>query len=127
MDNFAFDVQAEGRESLESLLTVAFANNAPGGDAWGWKELKDGTGIFLVWSETRDAFRFPCRLSAHDCAKLVQKWLEACPKEKRLNDPGDFDGSVGNAFRLYVEDWGHVDGDHYAIVAIQATWAWYGK
>ena len=39
----------------------------------------------------------------------------------------DFDGSLGNGFRIFTQDWGHVLDSSYAIFAVKPIYAWYGK
>ena len=39
----------------------------------------------------------------------------------------DFDGSLGEGFRIFTQDWGHLLSNPYAIFAAKPIYAWYGK
>ena len=39
----------------------------------------------------------------------------------------DIDGSTSKGWRVFVEDWGHVDNHHTAICCISPSYLWHGK
>ena len=42
-------------------------------------------------------------------------------------NPCDSDISVKRGWRIFCEEWGHIDESWQAIVAIKKVWLWYGK
>jgi len=80
--------------------------------------------LVLLWSEMKGSCALPYPMRAKDAISLVQGWLDTA------GEPGpepDIDGSLGRAWRVFTGDWGHVGQYTYAIAAIQACYAMYGK
>lgn len=140
MDNFGLDVLAERRESFDLAMELAFRHNAPGGKSTHWvvaapepstQELHvaDWSGrveivtLVLLWSSATGATPHPYEMSMSQSAEFAWGWLQA---QDYGREP-DHDGSNGRGFRVFVEDWGHVMGIHYAVVGVQPAWAMYGK
>jgi len=141
MDNFVMNCKAEYIEDLRRLLKVAFSVNAPGGKTSGFKEVrllenedgrhvKDEDGILsfvLFWSNSSGADKFPVKMDADSVTETVWAWLENVKDQDRAESCDDLDVWEDEAFRVFTDFWGHVDGDSYAIVAVQPIWAWAGK
>lgn len=90
-------------------------------------------GLILLWHVPRDhgGTRFIAPLGPDALAETITEWLQT--EEARsvpLTDwdrDCDHDGHNGDGWRVYCEDWGHVDHDPYSIVAIKRVHLWYGK
>ena len=146
MDNRTIDVTSEGGEHLAMAIRIAFAN-APGGKATHYRivKLKDKISYYgeptsrhyenlvedpegdptliLLWHEGRNAIALPYPLEVDEAIAFVSGWLK---NVDRGHQP-DHDGDNGHGWRVFTEAWGHVAGEHYAIVGVQPAWAMYGK
>jgi len=141
VDNLTLDILAVGAESLRDALAIAFRHNAAGDHATHWAVLDlpfkgveycgdanpTRKTLVLFWSEPNDKriqdYPFPAQATKEDAIVFVQSWLHGLcwPEEP------DHDGDNEKGFRMFVEDWGHVVENGYAICAIQPAWAMYGK
>jgi hypothetical protein len=137
MDNFHIDVTSEGRENLKRALEIAL-QHAPGNAAIAFRssprtEASKGnrTGeprLILYWHQeavtgpaTPRPFGFKMKLPA--LLAFVEEWLGQQDYGKA---PGH-DGSNGKGWRAFNEAWGRVGDDTYSFLAIEPSWAWYGK
>ena len=120
MDNFRFDMTSEGSETLKAALALF---NPPGRKVTGYSE-EPGKKLVFYWSNTSPrATKLPFPMTLEQAADFAIGWLEHADYGR---EP-DHDGDNGKGWRLYCEDWGHVDHDHYAFAAVQPVWAMYGK
>ncbi len=136
MDNFALDVRARSRESFDHAMAIAF--NGSVGKASHWCE-HPKFGLVFFWNEVpSDTFQgkpispLMTEMDAAQAADLAWIWLQKADRKKfQLKDSDEHyrDGDVDNekAWRVYVEEWGHVGGSNYAVCAILPVWAWLGK
>lgn len=145
MDNFHIDILAEGDETLLEALAIAFRHNAPGGKATHWAGFdmkfkgvewysRDRPGtkrptLVFYWIDPKldDATPFPAPIKPKEAVAMVGVWMEGLKEGNRFPQEPDHDGSNGEGYRIFCEQWGHVNDNHYAIVAVQPTWAMYGK
>lgn len=137
MDNFTLNVRARTKESFEHTMAVAFAAS-PGEKASHWCE-HPKYGLILFWhADEHDKFDnkpivpFPHELDYMTASSFVWDWLSKIDRKKFNLGSWDAhydDGDVWNekAWRVYVEDWGHVGNSPYAVAAILPVWAWLGK
>ena len=116
MDNFHFDMTSQGASTLKTALSLFDQRKVTGYST-------DGAKLVLYWSESPNATALPYPMTQKQAADFALGWLEHADYGR---EP-DHDGSNGKGWRLYCEDWGFVDGDHYAFAAIQPVWAMYGK
>jgi len=136
MDNFALNVRGRSKESFEHAMAIAFAK-APGGKTSHWCKHSD-YGMVLFWNGSEKTFRgepivpFPHELALPEAVEICWSWVESIDRSQF--NLKDWDrackmGDVQNeeAWRIFVEDWSHVCGSHYAIAAILPVWAWLGK
>lgn len=153
MDNFGLDVVAEGRASLLRALELAFAHNGAGGPVshyavrepfegekypegthpanmvgkWRYGQEPKPRRLIFFWSKPESSqenvVALPFKLDAEGACDFAMRWLA----EAEYGREPDHDGDNGKGWRAYVEGWGHVDGSHYAVVAISPAWACYGK
>lgn len=135
MDNRHISVQSEGRKSFDLAVQLVF-ENAPGGKATHYFEHSE-KGLIFLWHEdkflnpvgslvTKEASKLPYAMDWKAAADLAWGWLQE-RKHEEYREVLDHDGSNGKGFRIYNEDWGHVAGSFYAILAVLPVWAWYGK
>lgn len=145
MDNFHIDILAEGEETLLEALVIAFRHNAPGGTATHWASLdtkfegvewheRDKPGptrptLVFYWSDPslKEATEILMYVKPREAATMVIAWMDTLVKKDKFPPQPDHDGSNSRGFRVFCEQWGHVNDNHYAIVAVQPTWAMYGK
>lgn len=83
------------------------------------------TTLVLQWSNSPGAVALPFPLKVGDAVPFVKGWLENTPNLRRKAP--DIDGDLGSGWRVFTEDWGHVAGCAYSIIAVQAQYAMYGK
>ena len=123
MDNFRFDITSDG--NLQGWLDCCMARKL----AVGWSVHNDDKGLRLTFywvapTPLVDEYQpLPSPADSNQIAVIVKSWLDAVNRGKRP----DHDGDTGKGFRLYNEDWGHVDSRYQAFLAISPAWAMYGK
>lgn len=117
MDNFRIDVTAEGDDRLRAVLALFDHDTVVGYQADGRRRL------VFYWTDSEKATALPFPMTMEQAADFAIGWLEHAD----YGDEPDHDGSNGKGWRIYNEDWGHVDGDWSAFVAIEPAWAMYGK
>lgn len=119
-DNTRFDMTAV---PLKPALEIAFASS-PGGKASHYK-IYDNKLVF-AWHENagKDFIPFVTPIDKDGAHDVVINWLK---HSAEFDSQPDHDGDNGRSFRIYCEDWGHIDHNHYAFVAIEPVWAMYGK
>lgn len=129
MDNRIFNVNGSGRELLARTLALVFDQEGTHTRCRAW-EFSMEKGLILLWSDSTGT-SFPSPLTCDSVLPFVWEWLrseEAAAVQKTDWDAvTDHDGSDGDGWRVYVEDWGHVGDHHAAICAIKPVVLWYGK
>ena len=129
MDNRIFNVNGSGLKTLETTLNLCF-DQAGWSGCVSWKVSKE-KGMILYWHESeKDTKPFPSKLTASEAAPIVYKWLETesnTIKQDGWDAETDYDGENSKGWRVYCEDWGHVDHSPYAICAIRPVVLWHGK
>lgn len=129
MNNRIISIQSEGRKSFDLAFKLMFDRDF--GDMKATHYFKHPTkGFILLWHEESfgevKAIKLPFAMDWQIAANLVWGWLLE-REDKEYQEYLDHDGSNGHGFRVYNENWGHVAGSHYAILAVLPVWAWYGK
>lgn len=130
MDNRVFDVNGVGSKSLQQALNMVFDQWSDNCTAKAWEHTEKG--MILVWCKDQAANNLPAPMTADQVLPLVEAYLDSEDADslelpRWSNNFGDSDVSCEKGWRVYVEDWGHVNNNHYAICAIIPSWAWYGK
>lgn len=69
---------------------------------------------------------FPMKIGVDLATAFAKDWLEQVDKNLYPKDCWH-DVTRKPGFSIYCEDWGHVDDDSYAFVAIEPMFMWYGK
>lgn len=131
-DNRVFNVNGRGREALHQTLALAF-------DQWGNNTSCNGYvfseqhGLILLWSLTEkpDCTALPSEAGSILTADICWNWLQSKQAEtvtiEGWDSNHDHDGHNSKGWRVYCEDWGHVDGMWQAICAVKPAYMWHGK
>ena len=151
MDNFRFDITAEGDKRLAQAMEIAFMR-AAGGKAVAYavrpavqgerypaddpaphmrnreKVAAKPLRLVFYWNKPHrpddlTLVALPFSLDAAGAADFAIRWL----REQEYGCEPDHDGDNRRGWRLYNESWGHVDNDYSAFVAVAPAWALYGK
>lgn len=133
MDNRIFNVNGEGDDMLLRTLELVFEQESDNCTCKGW--ISSPThGLILLWHAEeyqKGVHMLPAPMKVKDILPIVVTWLKSDEAKKiKLKDwdrDADHDGSNGPGWRVYCEDWGHVDNNFYAICAITPAFMWYGK
>jgi len=133
-DNKIFNVNGCGQEKLlATLRLVQMDNNNPIYNKFKAYKISKKHGLILFWyiEKNDTSIPFPTELTAEEVAPIVMKWLntkEAMETEMSDWDKNiDHDGSNSVGWRVYCEDWGHVDNSNCAVCAIKPVFLWHGK
>jgi len=135
-DNRIFAVNGSGEENLLKALELAFLQRTYRSDprCIGWTTSEKG--LVLKWavgSNDTTTNKFPGNgLLVSEVFPIVWSWLQT-PKIietvelVKWEGNADHDGHNTVGWEVYVEDWGHVGGDSYAICAVKPVYLWHGK
>ncbi len=130
MDNRVFNVNGRGDDMLLKALDLAFVQY---GDSKcvGWRQ-NDSAGLILCWSASHGGVTpFPSPLNAEQCTPVVDTWLKSdfakSVKPGERCEDYDHDGHNSKGWQVYIEGWGHVGNEQYAICAIRPAYLWHGK
>jgi hypothetical protein len=117
---------------LLATIKLAFDQEGENTTCKGWF-VTQKHGLVLTWCKTDKGSTFPlgAGLSAEQVLPIVWAWLqsdEAAKTEMEGWDKDmDHDGHNTMGWRVFVEDWGHVDHEWGAICAIKPAYMWHGK
>lgn len=96
----------------------------------GWSEKINEQGtpkLILFWTEsTREGYN-PFPYALENKSRVLGKFLKGWLKQCQYPPQPDHDGHNERGFRIYNNEWGHVDGMYQAFLAIEPAWAMYGK
>lgn len=141
MDNFSLNIVSDGRDSFEKALEIALQHHTSvthyaviehGVVVNEWtKVLKKRKTLVLFWCDDTSfkpkPTELPFAMKGRELFSFVWGWLEDAWTKRLHGQEPDQDGSNGNGWRIFNEDWGHVAGSHGAFVGIQPVWAMFGK
>ena len=149
MDNQRLVLVSETLVDFKLGMQLAF-RHCPGDKAWSWwlwnparsdydkDRPEEGLGVerkgpFLVlsWEGNpkhghdfpKNKTKLPCGMDFNLAAEFAWNWLA----EQDYGTEPSHDGSNHEGFILFNDPWGHVGGDHYAIIAVGPAWAMAGK
>lgn len=137
MDNYKFDITAEGKETLAHAVAIAFPKTRKATHyavqrliqskteyITEWKEDPKGVPtLIFFWYEDKAATKLPYDLDRDSAIEFVTQWLRQADYGRQPSHDGD----NGKGFRIFSETWGMVRGYQSSFVAIQPAWAMYGK
>ena len=149
MDNKVFDVNGNTKERLHmavKLLLLDEYGKEKTVSGWYYSKTK---GLILTWyvgDSQKKAIPFTNRMGkkseigADELTDILWDWLGSAEANDMKLDgwdkdisKGDSDISASPGWRLYTDQWGHVnnpDGhtiDHYSLAAFTKAYMWYGK
>lgn len=125
--NQIFNVNGSGKETLITAIALAMQTGGHAVRAWRFDPAK---GLVLSFNpETGTAF--PFALDASLVAELAWGFLTSEQAAKvrceGWDAPFTGDGSDRLGWRVYTEDWGQIDREFSAFLAIKPAHLWYGK
>ena len=144
MDNKIFNVNGKTKEQLKLALDLLILDEyGKIRKIKGWY-INPKRGFVLTWFNSKGTTPFtnriglPEEISTTELIDILWNWLDSdaakeIPLEEWEEKMEDSDVGIGNGWRLYTNEWGHVnnpDGhtiDHYSIGAIKKVYLWYGK
>lgn len=128
MDNRVFDVNGRSKQMLGAALALAFQQEGERTTAKGYV-LDPARGMILLWHDHPPCVRFLDPLDAEAATEFVWDWLKTRPEVACVgwDEDADHDGHNERGWRVFCEGWGHVAGNHYAIVAVKPAYLWMGK
>ncbi len=122
MDNFHIDLIWEGKENLEKALHLAFIRKYGLTTRAVGYSINDNVLIFY-WVDSPKMTKFPFKMDYSQAAAWAHEWLM---QSADYGEQPDHDGDNGKGWRIFTKSWGHVDG-YESFIAIEPTWAEYGK
>ncbi len=130
MDNRQFNVNGEGKAMFLATMKLAFEQSGHV-QAKGYF-IDPKFGMVFLWHNdacSSSATNLPAPFNAEDSTNFAWAWLQSEPdiECKDWDADDDHDGSNGLGWRVYCENWGHVAGNHYAIIAVKPAYLWFGK
>lgn len=128
LDNFLINVRAREKETFALALRIAFSRFHK---ASHWSQNKE-YGLILYWYEEKESTPFPIPLDVETAIEFCWNWYSNVDRKQFTLSSmdvyhADGDAIMKPAFRIFCEDWGHVNHSHYGICAILPVWAWLGK
>ena len=132
--NRVFNINGAGDDMLLQLMRLAFDQS--GDDSAVGCAIDNENGlVFLSYINQPKEPKinvFPIPYSVGTCFKLVTEWLAReetwhASKLTGWDADADHDGDNSRGWRMYCDDWGHIDGMEHAIIAIKPAYLWHGK
>lgn len=126
MDNFSFDITAQGDDAFRQTLLLAL--QLKGSYKITHYAISD-KGLAFFWHDPIDIAKnmqtqpLPFPMEKLAIVDFAVNWLATADYGKQP----DHDGDNGKGWTIYNENWGHVFGSFYGVIAIKPTWAMYGK
>lgn len=135
MDNVIFNVNGKDLDLLTDTLKLLFKQRRIQ-TVKGW-QFSENHGLILLWTNgpwpnKPNAIQLLAPSTAEEVAPQVFAWLKS-EQAKSMPEPTgwdadcDHDGHNSLGWRVYVEDWGHVNGNYEAACAIRPAYMWHGK
>lgn len=131
MDNKLLDINGQSKELLAKALEIAFAQE--GGKLQKVVAfIKSPThGLILCWAKDSESIPLISPLTHSEILDMVWAYLQTdeakeVHKEDWEVDPNDGDVSITDGWRIYTEEWGHVNNNQFAICAIKHVYLWWG-
>ncbi len=143
MDNRVFNINGRTKEQLQLAVRLLLLDEyGQEQKVSGWYYTKE-KGMVLTWyvgdkykaTPFTDRMGNPNDIKYDELVELLFNWLDTESAKNVIcegdDENADHDGSNELGWRLYTEDWGHINEghsiDHYSIAAFKPAWLWYGK
>lgn len=124
--NAIFNINGQGLDGLKKTLELAFGDKT----VFGFRYQKEKGLILYNYGSSDKLTKFPVPITAAQAAEIAFQWLETGEAKhvpmKGWDANADHDGDNEPGWRVYTEDWGHVDGD-WNCIAVKPAYMWYGK
>lgn len=120
-DNKKLHIEEEGYDLLVLALQIAFNSDSP---CVGYAVIEND--LVFYWhvpSDRKEFVQLPFKMSYNQAAQFAFNWLSQVEYPK----VPDVDGDVEKGWTVHRDEWGFVHNSSYAIVAVQPSWAMYGK
>lgn len=154
-DNKVFNINGENIEQLKLAVKLLFSTS--GHQKTEAFKYIPGYGLIFYWhtdksDKSKELNRLMKPMSAESTALYIWAWLQKSPEAsaelEKLRESDDVDSSEDEeesirlsswdndidhdgsnyvGWRLYVDDWGHVNSSPYAIGCIKPVFLWCGK
>lgn len=129
MDNRIFNVNGKSKEDLLQTIILALATSGSK-DIKGWSVNPKKGLVLFSYGEKEN--KFPVPVAPSSIIDMVWDWLKTdeakkIPHENAWDSDHQHDGDNGIGWRVFVEDWGHVDGKWGVVACIKPAFMWYGK
>lgn len=130
MDNIKFNVS--GREEAEFRKTLNLLFDLRNVTAISYYTIKNSTLYFFnpyeKPSEVSGLLPMPFKMNREALIDFAWNWYSSLEDKERKQDTR-WNGDAMNvpAWRIYVDNWGHVLDRHDGKVAIEAGFGWLGK
>lgn len=145
MDNRQFNINGRTKKQLTlAVKCLLLSEYDDEHTVKGWYFSKKRGFVLCSWASSHSNYREftnrlgePEEVGAEELVEILWKWLESDEASTVELDGWDIDmdhdGSNGFGWRLYVNEWGHVNNDdehtidHSSIAAFKKVYLWYGK
>lgn len=145
MDNRVFDINGRTKEQLILAVNCLLFNEFNKKETIkGWYFSKKRGFVLCLWKSSNKNYKEftnrlgePEKIGAEELVDILWKWLNSEEAKTVELDRWDMDlehdGSNGIGWRLYTNEWGHVNEetnhtiDHSTIGAFKRIHLWYGK
>ena len=124
MDNRTISVVSMGEEGIAHAVALIWPN-AKGGRATHYLKttLNNEPTLIFFWAKEGENIELPFGLDEKGVVNAISGWLlylEYGPEP-------DHDGHNERGWRIFTDNWGFVGKFRNAIVAVQPSWAMFGK
>lgn len=131
-DNRLLNMNGRSDEQLKLALRFAFMDQYGDKTCDGWEfNPTKGLVLYQYFNDRSTVNQFPSPMSADDVFPIVKRWLQS---DQAASVPlGEWEGDIDqdgdniDGWRVYVEDWGHVDRQWGCLCAIKRAYLWLGK
>jgi hypothetical protein len=124
-----FQINGKSKERLIKALSLA-----PGGPAIGYaldirEDDNERVHRMVLFQYPHDKMtKFPGKATPDFLAVFIEMWMKDLEANRNLPGSPDIDGSTRQGWKIYTEDWGHIEPyGHPAYLAIEPHWIMYGK
>lgn len=134
LDNPVFNVKGQGKKMLKKTIELGLA--CVGHSSLAGYRVDNKKGIILYWTKVeKDDFQpFESDKDLKEITKTVLSQIENLEivldeENDEFSDLELDDGDVGSDFgwRVYTEQWGRIEGDWQACLAVVPSFLWIGK
>lgn len=149
-DNVIFNVNGESKEDFISAVKLALSIRGRNPTTVAFRYVK-GRGLVFFWSvpKEKDTIELMQEMNPEQAAEYAWAWLQKSPDAEKeikalseIDEDDDSEESIANSYwdrdsdhdghnsvgwRVFVEDWGHVNGQWSAWLCVKPVFVWHGK